>query len=243
MRFFLTIFVGILVTVVVLVSCQKGINTSNAELNDAAPIPLNLSDEKHQSDFQNYLKKTVDFLNDKSFTYLFRGYNLSNLSRNDKEQIAANMLKDHNFMKKLNAYQSMLGSIEKRYRVSAFTKEQWKEVIKFGMNRGIYFLPGLKEKVKNMEIKSFSFMQSNSNIKTEIYGGTICSDMVDAENESLGSEIQGLVGFCLGLTRFPAAAAICWAGTLAFYLLENGRINSTGYWCDCMITNYGTCVY
>lgn len=243
MHFYNTIFAGILIAVVVLISCQKGIKLSNEELNEAAPITLDLSDNKQQSDFQNFLKKTVDFLNDRSFSYLFRGYNLSNLSNSDKELIAENMMKDKTFMNKLTAYQEEFKTIEKKYRISAFSKEQRSEVIKFGMDRRIYFLPGLKEKVRNMEIKSFPLIQSNNSIKTENYGGTICSSLVDDANEQLGNEVLIIGSICSGLYANPVAALICWAGLGAWYLYEDNRINSTEYWCNCMIANYGACVY
>lgn len=152
-RLSLMVFAGIVISFVIIISCQKSIKTSNAdttsiaEFRVVAPIPLNLADGKQKSDFQNYLKITVDFLRDSTYTYLFRGYNLSSLSDNDKTQIANNMVKDNYFMNKLNEYRGVLTYLENRYRVSAFTKEQWKNVIKLGMDSGIYFLPGLKEKV------------------------------------------------------------------------------------------------
>ena len=243
MSLFLTIVAGILVSVVVIVSCQKGINASNTELSVAAITPLNLSDEKQQDDFQNYLKKTVDFLNDSSFTYLFRGYNLSNLSKDEKNQIANNMLKDHNFMNRLNAYQGMLRNIEKSYRISTFTKDQWTEIIKLGMVKGIYFLPGFKEKVRNMEEKALALVQNKRGTTTTSVICCQCSDRVDQANIDLALEVAGLSRFCLGLSEAPIVAAICWAGVLAFYLVEDNRINSIEYWCDCMIENYGICVY
>jgi len=64
------------------------------------------------------------------------------------------MVKDNYFLNKLNEYKSVLTYLENRYRVSAFTKEQWKNIIKLGMDSGIYFLPGLKEKVRKMEEKA-----------------------------------------------------------------------------------------
>ncbi len=242
MLLFLTIFSGIFITLVIFVSCQKGNKTSNTELSVVAPIPLNLSDDKQQSDFKNYLKKTVSFLNDSSNTYLFRGYDLSNLSDNDKTQIANNMLKDHNFMSKLNEYQGMLRYIENRYRASAFTKEQWKEVIKFGMDQGIYFLPGLKGKVKKMEEKSLALMQSKRDATTNFAVGD-CADMVDQANADLGWAVASLSIMCLNFSGFPPAAAFCWASVLALFWSENYRINSIEYWCACMFATYGVCVY
>ncbi len=242
MRLFITIFSGIFIGSIIFISCQKGINKLNTEFSVAVPIPLNLSDDQQQSDFENYLKKTVNFLNDSSNTYLFQGYDLSNLSSNDKTQIANNMLKDHNFMNKLNVYQGMLKYIEKRYRASAFTKEQWNEVIKFGMDRGIYFLKGLKEKVRNMEEKSLAMMQNNKgNMNVPSIGS--CTSAVDAANTELGYEVGMIALTCVHMSEFPPAAAFCWAGLAAYYYFENNRINSTGFWCDCMISNYGYCVY
>jgi len=67
MRLSLMVFAGIVISVVVIISCQKSIKTSNTdtisntEFNVVAPIQLNLSDGKQKSDFQNYLKKNRGF--------------------------------------------------------------------------------------------------------------------------------------------------------------------------------------
>lgn len=228
------IFLFIAVTILI------GLNCSRKE--DLTPIVLNLDDVKQQSDFKNYLEKTLNLLTDKSNISFFQGYDLSNLSNNDKTNIADNMLKDHNFMSKLMDYQKIVKYIEKKYRASSFTKEQWNEIAKFGMNQGIYFLPGLKEKVKNMEEKSFAMMQINNGNRGTFMAPS-CADQVDAANAELASSVASMSGFCLLLSEFPPAAAICWAGVTAYFLSENARINSIEYWCDCMIANYGYCAY
>jgi uncharacterized protein YozE (UPF0346 family) len=169
----------------------------------------------------------------------FRGYNLSNLSDNDKTQIANNMLKDHNFMNKLNDYQKMLRYIENKYHASAFTKEQFNKIAKFGMDRGIYFLPGLKEKVKKMEEKTLAFIQNKGNSTL----CCVCSDRVELANADLAQSVEENAATCFALSEFPPAALFCWAALTAYFLEENQYINSTEYWCNCMYENYGYCVY
>jgi hypothetical protein len=111
------------------------------------------------------------------------------------------------------------------------------------MSRGIYFLPGLKEKVKSMEVKSLASLQNDRNARTTLVDCCPCSARVEQANADLAVAVAGLSIVCLGLSEFPPAAAFCWAGVAAFYLSQNSYINSTEYWCDCMFEYYGVCVY
>lgn len=86
-------------------------------------------------------------------------------------------------------------------------------------------------------------MQNKKGTTTTSVYCCVCSDRVDQANADLAVEVAGLSRFCMELFEFPIAAGICYAGVFAFYLVENNRINSTEYWCDCMIENYGVCVY
>ncbi len=214
------------------------IGLSCSRTMDQMPVRFNLSDKSQQEDFQNYLESSLNILNDSLVSSFFKGYNLSNISETEKRQIANNMAKDQGFMKKLNIYIEFTKSIEKKYKASSFTKEQWYQIAKFGVNKGIYFLPGLKEKVRLMEEKSAGASQGKANV-----AGTTCSDQVENDNAELAETVAALNLNCLVYAEFPIVAAICFAGVEALYLEENSRINSNEYWCDCMIANYGTCVY
>jgi hypothetical protein len=238
----LMIFAIILSISVVTFSCNKGSNEADNELSVAA-VPLDLSVAQQRSDFKEYLEGTLILLQDNANADLFRGYDLSNFSDNDKQHVADRMVANHDFMKRLKGYQVIVKAIEKKYKASAFTKEQWDQIAKFGMSQGIYFLPGLKEKVKSMEEKTRASLQSDRNARTTLVDCCPCSARVEAANADLAVAIGGLSIYCLSLSSFPPAAAFCWAGAAAFYLYENERINSTEYWCDCMIEYYGGCVY
>jgi hypothetical protein len=237
----LMIFVTILSSSVVILSCKKGNNEVDKELI-VAPIPLDLSVAQQRSDFQKYLEGTLILLQDNANADLFRGYDLSHFSDNDKQHVANNMVANHDFMKRLKEYQAVVKYIEKKYKASSFTKEQWNQVAKFGIRQGIYFIPGLKKKVKDMEQKTLTLLQSSKDANTTMVC-CICSDMVDQANADLAASVAVLSVYCLGLSEFPPAAAFCWAGVAAYYLSQNAYINSTEYWCDCMITHYGGCVY
>lgn len=159
-----------------------------------------------------------------------------------KKFIENKMLKDQVFMNKLDKYQDEVRYIENKYQASRFTKDQWSAIVKFGMSQEIYFLPGLKEKVKKMEEMALASLGNNNTARTN----TICcpcSDMVDQANADLAAAVAGLSLYCLSLSSFPPAAAFCWAGVAALFLSQNASINSVEYWCDCMIANYGVCVY
>jgi len=235
------IFAIILSTNVVILSCKKGNNDVDKELS-VAPIPLDLSVAQQRSDFQKYLEGTLILLQDNANANLFRGYDLLHFSDNDKQQVANNMVANHDFMKRVKEYQAVVKYIEKRYKASLFTKEQWDQIAKFGISQGIYFLPGLKKKVKDMELKTLALLQSGKDANTTM-ACCVCSDMVDQANAALAGSVAVLSVYCLGFSEFPPAAAFCWAGVAAYYLSQNSYINSTEYWCDCMITNYGGCVY
>jgi hypothetical protein len=222
---------GVIITLI-------GFNCSRKAVE--APIPFNLADESQQSDFKNYLEVTLIFLNDRPLSNFFKGYNLSNLSDKDKAQIGNNMTKDPNFMDKMNSYIRSVRYIENKYKASKFSKEQWRQIAKFGVNEGIYFMPGLKERVKLMEEKAIALLHGKDNVAAPC---CVCSDQVDAANAQLAESVAQMTITCLAFAEVPVAAALCYAGVTAFYLEENSRINSTEYWCDCMIANYGVCVY
>jgi hypothetical protein len=241
-RFLFSVFALLIIVSILVGSCQKRENDSNAEI--IAPVALNLSDVTQQSDFKQFLLGTTDILNDNGQNKFYSGYNTAALNENEKKAIVNRMIKNESYMEKFSNFHSVIVHLEKKYQVSKFTRTQWAEVAKFATAQEIHFLPGLKEKVKRMEEMSrAAALQTGRGAGTNEVPCCVCSDAVEEAEEELVLAIASLSVTCLYMSEFPPAALACWVMVGAVYLSQNSYINSVEFWCDCMIEHYGVCVY
>lgn len=151
-----------------------------------------------------------------------------------KNAIYGFIVKQQDYMNRLAEFQRRFQKLNQKYDVSHYNSEQWKRIITLTQRGGTFFFPDAKARIL---LKS---SKVNSNV-SGLVAATPCADGYDALEVEIGTNVLEMSVACT-LGGITPAAAICWAAVTAYYLYMNDYLEND-YWCECMINNYGSCLY
>jgi hypothetical protein len=106
---------------------------------------LDLSAPEQKKDFLQFMQSSISLLSDNSFKEMMKGYDLKNFTDSNKFDVVKKIMNDSTYSNRLMSHFSFMQKLEKKYRISNFSSNEWAEVARLGAENGIYFTDAMKK--------------------------------------------------------------------------------------------------